>query len=113
MKNRAALKKYIQDGQKDKCKSEDSYLKSLWGLKANMTYLRSGESLNLWEKIFAINARSEKLLAGSLNQVQRFLEVSPEYSGVSHDVSRNHDSSPTSVHVHHHKAVVAVSEFSR
>ena len=98
--------------KKTKCKSEDSHLKSLWGLKANMTYLRSGESLNLWEKIFAINARSEKLLAGSLNQVQRFLEVSPEYSGVSHDVSRNHDSSPTSVHVHHHKAVVAVSEFS-
>ena len=57
MKNRAALKKYIQDGQKDKMQKcgLDSYLKSLWGLKANMTYLRSGESLNLWEKIFAIN----------------------------------------------------------
>ena len=41
--------------KKTKCKGEDSHLKSLWGLKANMTYLRSGESLNLWEKIFAIN----------------------------------------------------------
>ena len=32
-----------------------AHLKSLWGLKANMTYLRSGESLNLPRRMMSVD----------------------------------------------------------
>ena len=36
-------------------RQQPSHLKSLWGLKANMTYLRSGESLNLPRRMMSVD----------------------------------------------------------